>query len=488
MSFLSILLALLIFGVLIFIHELGHFLVARAFGVQILEFAIGMGPKLFSFVSKKSGTRYSLRLIPIGGFVSMLGENGMEAVQGAQKVNPGSNQGESIFLNDVKDENHVENTAKSEDGENATQKNEMIDPELAKHAYCNKSVWVRMLISLAGPLMNLLLGFLLMMVLVISAGPNEAATTQVAGFHITYNAEESYAGLQKGDYLYMLKDGPEDTNEQDDVRILSTDQLKKAVAESATGEITFSVLRLNADRTDTISPNPVITIALTDDLLRDKFATSLSAANGENAGLMIGDIILKVNNTSVHTYDQLSYEIMNQGYQPIDFTVERNGEKILLSNITVPRFDSNGVTFGEVDFLIYREANFHFGTILKHTFFRSVSTVKMVFDSIKGLFIHRYGFEALSGPIGITKTISDVAQSGQTLNLLYLVIVISINLGVMNLLPFPALDGGHLLLYIVEAVRRKPIRREVEGIINFVGLILILLLAVIIAVKDIISL
>lgn len=483
MTFLSVLLALLIFGVLIFIHELGHFLVARAFGVKILEFSIGMGPMLVSIVSKKSGTRYSLRLIPIGGFVSMYGENGMEPAQGKQEV-PRQSSGDPIFVNDVRSENNAENTAKSED----SAKEEEIDPALAKQAYCNKSVWVRILISLAGPLMNLLLGFLLMMVLVISAGPNAAATTQVAGFYVTYNAEDSYAGLQKGDYLYMLKDGPEDTDESDDVRILSMEQLKKAVAESATGEVTFSVLRLNAEGTDMVTPNPVITLSLTEELIAEKFETSLSAGSAEKPGLQIGDVILKVNNTSVFTYDQLSYEIMNQGYRPVNFTVRRNGEKIVLSNVTLPSYEASGATFGDVDFLIYREADFHFGIILKHTFFRSASTVKMVFDSIKGLFTHRYGFEAVSGPIGITKTISDVAKSGQTLNLLYLVIVISINLGVMNLLPLPALDGGHLLLYLVEAVRRKPIKREVEGIINFVGLILILILAVIIAVKDIISL
>ena len=112
MSFLSVLLALLIFGILRFIHELGHFLVARAFGVKILEFSIGMGPKLFSVISKKSGTRYSLRVIPIGGFVSMFGENGMEAVQGSQKIqNPPSNE-PFTFVNDIQNENTPENTAK----------------------------------------------------------------------------------------------------------------------------------------------------------------------------------------------------------------------------------------------------------------------------------------------------------------------------------------------------------------------------------------
>ncbi len=486
MSFLSVLLALLIFGILIFIHELGHFLVARAFGVKILEFSIGMGPKLFSVVSKKSGTRYSLRVIPIGGFVSMFGENGMEAVQGSQKIqNPPSNE-PFTFVNDIQNENTPENTAKIDLSAGEETKADPVDPALAKQAYCNKSVWVRILISLAGPVMNLLLGFLLMMVLVLSAGHNSAATTKVAGFYVTYNAEEAYGGLLQGDYLYALKDGPEDADASDDVRILSLEQFKKAAAESADGTITFSVRRLNEAKTEVIEA--VITIRLTEEEIDQKFETSLSATTGEKGGLQIGDEILKVNNTRVHTYDQLSYEIMNQGYQPIDFTVRRNGEKVKLTNIVVPSYVSEGITFGDVDFISYREAKFHVGIVLKHTFFRSLSAVKMVFDSIKGLFTHRYGFEAVSGPIGITKTISDVAKSGQKLNLLYLVIIISINLGVMNLLPLPALDGGHLLLYIVEAIRRKPLKQEVEGIINFVGLVFILLLAVIIAIKDIISL
>ncbi len=478
MSFLSILLALLIFGVLIFIHELGHFLVARAFGVKILEFAIGMGPKIISFVSKKSGTRYSLRAIPIGGFVSMFGESGMEAVQGTQKVDAPSQSGEPIFLND----------SKSEEREEETPVKEAIDPDLAKQAYCNKSVWIRILISLAGPVMNLLLGFALMMVLVISAGHHSAATTKIAGFYVTYSAQDSYEGLQKGDYLYALKSGADDTDDADDIRILSLDQLKAAVAESADGKVTFSILRMNEKGTDLVEPYPVVTLTLTDELLREKFETSLSSSTPEKDGLQVGDVVLKVNRTRVHTYDQLSYEIMTQGYQPLTFTVRRNGEKVVLSNVIVPNYESGGILFGDVDFIVYREANFHFGTIIKHTFYRSVSSVKMVFDSLKGLFTRRYGLESVSGPIGITKTISDVAQSGQKLNLLYLVIIISINLGIMNLLPLPALDGGHLLLYVVEAVRGKPIKQEVEGIINFVGLVLILLLAVIIAIKDIVSL
>ena len=152
MNILYVLLAVVFFGFLIFIHELGHFIVARLCGVKILEFAIGMGPKLLSYRSKKSGTRYSIRLFPIGGYVNMLGENGMELAQGSAE----EESSENFFINTKADEDQsVDVEAKTPD----------IDPELAKQAYCNQSVWKRMLISIAGPFMNVLLGFLLMFVL-----------------------------------------------------------------------------------------------------------------------------------------------------------------------------------------------------------------------------------------------------------------------------------------------------------------------------------
>lgn len=482
MSFPSVLLALLIFGVLIFIHELGHFLAARAFGVKILEFSIGMGPKLFSYVSRKSGTRYSLRILPIGGYVSMYGENGMEAVQGRQPE-PDRIRTEDDFRKAlIRDTAEDGNDPSRDDGDPATA-TAPVDPELAKQAYCNKNVWVRIAISLAGPVMNLLLGFLLMLVLVLSAGHSAVGTTQVAGFYLTCNTtEETGSDLRNGDYFYELIDGETRT------RILSLEQFRSAVRESADGTVTFSVLRLTEDGTDYVDPLPVITAYFDDAEIDRLLQASISSTTGDSGGLAPEDIILKVNRTSVHTGQELSYEIMNQGYKPITFTVLRNGEKLVLPNVLVPSGTSEGIVFGEMDFIIYREADFNFGTVIKHTFFRSVSTVKMVYDSLIGLFSGRYGFEAVSGPVGITKTISTVAKSGQLLNLLNLIIVISINLGVMNLLPIPALDGGHLLIYVVEAIRRKPLQQKVEGIINFVGLILMLLLAVIIAIKDVISL
>ena len=452
-----ILLALVIFGILIFIHELGHFLVARLCGVKILEFAIGMGPKIVSWKSKKTGTVYSLRWIPLGGFVSMLGENGMEAVQGEQP-HLSDGQKDSFFINDENEEAEAETLPP-------------LSEEDAKHAYPNQSVWKRILISLAGPAMNVLLGFLLMLVIVIASGARNVGNTVVANFHVLYSAQETHDGLLQNDYILAV----------DKTYIDSFSKLQQIVADDEDGIFHLVVHRVFEDGSDEMIS--LENVSLNAEILKSAITSSLS----EQSGLQIGDEIKKVNRTTVHTAHELSYEIMNQGYRPLTLTVIREGEETVIENVIVPSYVDSGATFGTMDFRVFPEPNFHLGTILKHTWYRSLSTVKMVYDSLFGLFSGRYGVEAVSGPVGITKTISDMAKMGW-LNLLHLVTVISINLGIMNLLPFPALDGGHLLIYTIEIIRRKPLKREVESMINFIGLIILLSLAVLIMIKDFITL
>lgn len=453
MNPLSILYAILIFGLLIFIHELGHFIVARACGVKVLEFAIGMGPKLFSWKGKKRGTVYSLRLLPLGGFVNMLGENGMEAVQGENGMNE---KAETVELSEL-------------------------SPEIQKQAYCNQSVWKRILISIAGPAMNIILGILLMLVMVLVQGQDAAATTVVAGFHVQYTAEEAQYGFEPNDYVYAYAVNVKDENGEIKAnRVHSYAQFEQIVKDANGEKIVVVVQRINDARTEYEFVN--IPVELTEADLK-LFTGSLS----ENCGLQIEDEVLKVNSTRVHTYDELSYEIMNQGYKPMTLTVLRGGEKIVLEDVVVPSYESQGIVFGNMDFLIYREAEFNFVTVIKHTWFRSLSNVKMVYDSLFGLFSGRYGVDAVSGPVGITKVVGQAAEYG-FIPVLNLVVIISINLGVMNLLPIPALDGGHLFIYLIEIVRRKPMKRELEGIINLVGLVLMLALAVLVAIKDIIAL
>lgn len=339
-GFWSIPIALLVFGCLIFIHEFGHFITARLFGVTIKEFSVGMGPKLFSRTSKKYGTAYSLRLLPIGGYVSMEGED-----EESEDVN----------------------------------------------AFSNKAVWKRMIITVAGAVMNVLLGIVLMFIMVFST--RSLASTTVADFK------------------------------------------ENAVSSSS---------------------------------------------------LMVGDKVVKVENISVNTGNELVYEIMHKGAKPLDLTVIRDGEKIIIEDVAFGNQTEAGYTFGSVDFFVYSEEA-TFLNLLKHAFFRSISTVKMVWDSVVDLITGKYGIEAVSGPVGATTAIGDAAAAGGT-NFFYVMVVITMNLGVMNLLPFPALDGGRLLFLIIEFIRRKPMKPQIEGYINMAGLFILFAFMIIITFKDILGL
>lgn len=335
-----ILIALVVFGLLIFIHEGGHFVAARICGVTVNEFSIGMGPKIVSWTSKKKGTKYSLRLLPIGGFVSMDGED--------------------------------------EESENP-------------NAFCNKSVPKRMLIIIAGAFMNVLLGFILMFVLVFS---------------------------------------------------------QKTLVSNTIGE--FNDNALSSDK------------------------------------LMVGDTLVKIDGTAVHTGQEVAYEIMNKGDKPIDIVVIRDGDKVTLEEVSFPNFEDSGVLFGECDFKMYRDEE-TFGNYMKHAFFRSLSTVKMVYDSLFNLVSGKYGVEAVSGPVGVTEVVGQAAKSSLP-TLIYIVSVISINLGVFNLIPFPALDGGRFVFLAVEGIRGKPIDRRIEGYVNLVGIIILFAFMAFVTFKDVIKL
>lgn len=341
-NILQILLAIFLFGFLIFIHEGGHFLFARIFKVTVNEFAIGMGPKIFSKKSKKSGIVYSLRAFPIGGFVSMAGED-----------------------------------------------EESDDP----NAFNKKPVWQRFIITVAGAVTNIVAGALVMAILVCSA-PNALGSTVVHSF--TENAVSNSCGLQAGD------------------RITAVDGKK------------------------------------------------------------------------VHISDDLLYEIMRLGIEPVDLTVVRNDETIVLKDVEFPEISVQGVAFGTNDFYVYGERP-TIPNLAKHAFFKTTYTVQMIWESLYDLVSGRYGIEAVSGPIGVTEALTEAADTG-AYSFTNLAVIISINLGVMNLLPLPALDGGRLVFLIIEAIRRKPLKPEVEGYINFAGLVLLLTFMAFICVKDVIGL
>lgn len=343
MIVLYLLLTLLLLGVLVFLHEGGHFLVARLNKITVNEFAIGMGPKIFSWVSKISGIRYSLRVFPIGGYVSMAGED-----EASDDVN----------------------------------------------AFCNKNVWQRISTVLAGPVTNVLVGFIGMLVLVMLTVP---ASNIVAAF--------------------------------------------------------------------------------------------LDDASSDDYGLQINDKIVAVNGVKTHTGNEVAYEITYQGDAPVDITVIRDGETLVLEDVAFPMVEEQGVVLGSLDFQFFGvgEGDKDFGLILSHTFWRTYSTAKMVWDSLADLVTGRFGLDAVSGPIGMTELVGSALATGWE-SLLYLWVIISVNLGVMNLLPLPALDGGRLIFLLWEAITRRPVNKKVEAYINAAGLLILMAFMFLITFKDIFKL
>lgn len=347
---LTIIIALLVFGFLIFIHEFGHYITARIFKVSINEFSIGMGPKLMWFTSKKTGIDYSLRMLPIGGYVAMVGEDG-----------------------------------------------ESDDP----NSFDKKPAWQRFIITAAGATVNIVAGFLAMLLL--------------TGITVIYSTKVSYVAPKED-----IREG-----------------------------------------------------VIVEDM---------------NSHLMLkeGDIITEVEGKRVVIYDELSYEIMRKGHEPIDLTVLRNGEEVELEDVIFPRITEQGQLFGGINFSV-EEQKKTFGNFFGISLRKSVLIIRMCWESIFDLITGRYGLSAVSGPIGISGAIGDAAKAGFA-SLLNITVIISINLGFMNLLPIPALDGGRLITIIAEMITRKKLPAKVEGIINGVGLILLLLLSAVIMVKDVIQL
>lgn len=335
------LIALIVFGVLIFVHEFGHYITARIFGVRVYEFSLGMGPKIISHTSKKTDIKYSVRLFPIGGYVKMAGED-----------------------------------------------EESDDP----NSLGTKPAWKRFIIIAAGSIMNLLCGVLVMFMLVCAA--KSLPTTTIRVFDSRYDVSSA------------------------------------------------------------------------------------------DSGLMQGDRILKVDGVKVHIGNELVYEIMRNGIEPIDITVKRNGEVITVPDVVFPTITDSGQKFGMTDFGLVSDETPGILTVLEHSYYRSVSTIKMIWQSLFDIITGRYGVEAVSGPIGVTGAIGEAAKESFP-DLVYLSVVISMNLGIFNLLPLPALDGGRLVFILIEMIRRKPINPKYEGYVHFVGIILLLSLMVLVTFKDI---
>jgi len=415
--------------VLVGLHEAGHFFVARAFGVYIKEFAIGFGPKLFTIRGKE--TRYSLRLIPFGGYVKMAGENRLE-----------------------------EDDAIPHD-----------------RVLYSKPPYARALISLAGPAANLLLAFLIT-VIVLWAVP--FPILQVSELVSESPAEHV---LQFGDRVLEIEGK----------KILILEQITSAVNASEGEEIQFLVER-DGERID-VSMVPeyvedearfVVGAYFYMAAYTNEIVSIESDAPFDTAGLQAGDSIVAVNGAETSTF--IAAQIAVDDLIPsseVALTVQRDGS---LWDIAVP---TEGLTvydlFAGTQFMdlgvAYRHAGVGEGIILASGQF--VGYIRALADVIRSVFARQVAAgEVFQGPVGVAKILGE----GIRVSVAYfftLLAFLSLNFGLINLVPFPALDGSRAVFAMYEWARGKPISPEREGIIHAIGFLILIGLMILITYQDI---
>lgn len=397
-------------GFLIFIHELGHFTVAKFCKVKVNEFAIGFGPVILKKQGKE--TKYALRLFPLGGFVSMEGED------------------------------------------------EQSDDD---RSFSKASIPRRLAIVFAGPIVNIVFATIVYFILTTNAGSYISNEVNMA--LDDYPAQT--VGIQSGDRIVKI----------DNKKIKSKNDLDKVMKNNNGNEIVVTIKRNNDILEYNIIPKEIKTkstgIYLDD---KCKIIAVEPGSSSEKQGIKANDRLIKVNNQAINGDRKKAIELITQkGINTMLLTVERDKEEINIE--LTPDYISNyyiGINLKQAeDNFINRCINGGMET--------KIFMVSIV-DNLKELFTGHVGVDQMMGPVGISETIVKTKGIEEFVSLMAL---ISLSLGVTNLLPIPALDGGKILILLIEAVRRKPMKQETEIKIQLLGFSLLIVLSLYITYNDI---
>lgn len=204
----------------------------------------------------------------------------------------------------------------------------------------------------------------------------------------------------------------------------------------------------------------------------------------EYQGLCVGDELLAINDTPLRVRYDYVFAAMRAADTPVKLTVRRDGAVLTVENFVFPTYIENGQRFGNPNLFVPSEKEKSIYTVLHDTFFQTTACIKTVIVTLYDLAIGRYGTEAVSGPIGVVSEVSQTARQG-ALAVLYLLSMITINIGVFNLLPFPALDGGRIVLLLIEQICRRPLNKKFENALNLLGLMLLFGMMILITLQDI---
>lgn len=403
---------IIVLGTLITIHELGHFLVAKACNVKVHKFAIGFGPKIWRKQGKE--TEYTLRLIPFGGFVQLEGEE-----------------------------------ERSEDA----------------RAFNNKPIYQRILIVAAGATINII--FALIIYFFVAQSANVYYGTKIAS--LPEASYEYISGLRSGDVILKV----------DGKKMLVGYDITDIITKSKNDNLNFEILRdgekKDIDVNIPISKKGMLGISYNVDKMIVGLVSSTPAAT---SGLESGDIILEINNTQIENWQDISEIISRLPDSKVSIKVLRSNEE---KTYDVETISTEG-RFYKMEFEIIHPEGFS----------KAVYAFNEMFDyfgaNIEGIisiFSGKAENVEVMGPVGIA---NQIASTQRVRDFFYLMSAISLSLGIFNLLPVPALDGGKILLLIIEKIRRKPFSEKTEITVTMIGFSLIILLALVVTVSDVIGL
>jgi regulator of sigma E protease len=419
---------LFVLGVLIFVHELGHFLVARWHGVRVHTFSLGFGPKLIKF--RRGDTEYCVSAVPLGGYVKLAGETVDEARTGSP------------------DE------------------------------FLSKSKWVRFQVYLAGPVMNLALA-VIVLAIVLAQGADVPIYEQSAPVigSVAPNSPAEAAGLRSGDRVISVDGRP----------VASWDELMLGVLPKARQTIALTAVRDGQLVEVSVTPDSLGRYEVGDigvrPVLRPEVRQVTPGDPAEQAGFRRGDVILAVGDERGPTQESVIKHIQNSANAALPFVVERDGAPVTLS--VVPKGAPGSALIG-VSLSSYEveEINPNFLQALGMSVERNWENARLIGRTLRGLVTRDTPVRQLMGPLAIADLSGSAAQLG-LLPLLSLMAMISLNLGLLNLMPVPVLDGGHIAILAVEGLARRDLSVRVKERILMAGAAVIVLLMVTVIYNDI---
>ncbi len=415
---------LIVIGILVFVHEFGHFIMAKRAGVRVEKFSLGMGPKIFGY--KKGDTEYVLSALPLGGYVKMAGENPDEAPTGAT------------------DE------------------------------FQAKTVWQRAQIAATGPLTNIVLAFLVMP-LVFMVGTYTLGAARVG--YVEKGSPAEQAGFQVGDTIERANGRT----------VVDWEKAEMQMAVNPDTDIAIVIERNNERKTLTLRPklDPERKIGVSG--LYPDFPAELGGVMkglpAEQAGLKLNDKIVEVDGKTVHYWNQFSGLIKKSGGKKLAFTVEREGKPL---SVTVTPIEKDGKFVIGVEplmRLVFKQ--YGFLDSVRLGFNKTIEYIDLTFLTLKKLLTLDLSIKTLGGPVMIAQMSGKAAAAGLS-SFLSLLAMISISLGILNLLPIPVLDGGLLLFLAIEAIRKKPLSQQVMAVSQNIGAAVLISLIVVVSYNDVV--